>query len=87
MQQAEQDWLSMRNQMVADVRADAEKRLKESMERETDLNQQIAKMTAQLAESTKDSRMFLELMHKDKDSLMQVSYLFCQLKICILLSD
>lgn len=81
MQQAEQDWLSMRNQMVADVRADAEKRLKESMERETDLNQQIAKMTAQLAESTKDSRMFLELMHKDKDSLMQVSYLFCQLKI------
>jgi F0F1-type ATP synthase membrane subunit b/b' len=77
MQQAEQDWLTMRNQMVADVRADAEKRLKESMERETDLNQQIAKMTAQLAESTKDSRMFLELMHKDKDSLMQVSLHIC----------
>jgi hypothetical protein len=77
MQQAEQDWLTMRNQMVADVRADAEKRLKESMERETDLNQQIAKMTAQLAESTKDSRMFLELMHKDKDSLMQVSFHIC----------
>lgn len=74
MQQAEHDWLTMRNQIVADMRADAEKRLKESTERETDLNQQIAKMTVQLAESTKDSRMFLELMHKDKDSLMQVSY-------------
>ncbi|XP_059469897.1 serine-rich adhesin for platelets-like isoform X2 [Neocloeon triangulifer] len=73
LKQTEHDWLSERNQMVADVRAEAEKRLQEGMEREADLNQQVVKMTAQLADSTRDSRMFLELMHKDKDTLMQAS--------------
>jgi len=74
LQQVEQDWLTERNQMVANVRTEAEKRLQESMEREADLNQQVAKLTAQLADSTRDSRKFLELMHKDKDCLMQVGY-------------
>ncbi|XP_065343277.1 uncharacterized protein LOC135941575 isoform X2 [Cloeon dipterum] len=73
LQQNEQDWLTERNQMVSDVRSEAEKRLQEGLEREADLKQQVDKLTAQLAESTKDSRMFLELMHKDKDTQMQAS--------------
>lgn len=69
---AHEEALQEVSRILDEERAQAARRAEESARREAELGEQLAKVSAELADTKADSRKFLESMHKDKDSKLQV---------------